>query len=66
MSTWAIIVIAICASVIINSFFHLIKDIIVAKHVADNLAILSAILDIEIEDEETEHVANGPEEGVEK
>lgn len=66
MNTWAIIIIALCGYGIVISFFRLIKDIIVAKHVADNLAILSAILDIEIEDEETEHVANGPEEEVEK
>lgn len=66
MSTWAIIVIAICACGVIKSFFHLIKDIIVAKHVANNLEILGAMLGTEIEEEETEHVVNGPDEEVKK
>jgi hypothetical protein len=53
MSTWAIIVIALCVCVMVNSFFQLIKDIVVAKHVADNLAMLAAICETE-EDEEEE------------
>ena len=63
MSTWAIIIIALCGYGIVISFFRLIKDIIVAKHVANNLEILGAIFESGI-DEETEHVANGPDEEV--
>lgn len=66
MSTWAIIIIALCGYGIVISFFHLIKDIVVAKHVANNLEILGAMLATEIEEEETEHVANGPDEEVKK
>lgn len=52
LNSWVIIVIVIGVCVILNSFFHLIKDIIVAKHVAENLEILSAIISEEDNEEE--------------
>lgn len=55
MNTLAIIIIALCGYGIVISFFRLIKDIVVAKHVANNLEILGAICALE-EDENEEEV----------
>ena len=55
MNSLAIIIIALCGYGIVISFFRLIKDIVVAKHVANNLEMLGAICALE-EDENEEEV----------
>lgn len=55
MNSWVIIALALVAWGIIDSLLHFIKDIIVAKHVSNNLEVLGAICALE-EDENEEEV----------
>lgn len=52
MNGWVIIALALVGAAVITKILNFIRDLVVAKHVANNLAILSAILETEIEDEE--------------
>ena len=54
MSGLTIIALGIIASIVIANILDFIKDIVVAKHVANNLQILEAIVESEINDEEEE------------
>lgn len=54
MNGWVIIALALIGAMVIAKILNFIRDLVIAKHTADNLAILSAILEAEIEEDEEE------------
>lgn len=54
MNGWVIIALAIIGAVVIDKILSFIRDLAVDKHISDNLAILSAILETDIEEDEEE------------